>query len=201
MFPQRTLADIHAYWFEGIDDATVIVKKRPPFVKWFRSTRQLDEEMRENFVHLFAESSDSILPEPDGRLALCRVLLYDQLARNIFRRTPRAYAYDTLARKLSRDLIDGNRHEAFMLIERSFVYMPLTHSEEQEDQALSVHLTEALLAEATRRGAPNIAYFESNLAYARTYQEIIMRFGRFPHRNRILERLSTPEEEEFLCRK
>lgn len=201
MHGQRPLADIYDYWFEGIDDSTVIVKKQPPFVKWFRSTQVLDAEMRGFFAHLLEDGPVVMPPDDDGRTALCRVILYDQLTRNMFRGTSRAYAYDAAARDISRALIAGGRHTTNMLIERAFIYMPLTHSENRDDQELSENLSAQLLTAAKGAGSPNTAFFESNLSYARKYREIIDRFGRFPHRNAILDRPSTPEEEEFLCGK
>ena len=197
---RNSLADIHAYWFEGIDDGRPIVKKRTPFVKWFRSTRVLDQEMRDGFGHLLEEEVRHPDQAPD-RTALCRIILYDQLVRNMFRGTPRAYAYDETARDLSRDLITDGRHAGYMLIERVFIYMPLTHSENLADQELSVEWSRELAAVAGQRCPHNSAYFAGNLTYALKYRDIIARFGRFPNRNGILGRQSTAEEEEFLCRK
>ncbi|MBZ0165664.1 MAG: DUF924 domain-containing protein, partial [Candidatus Omnitrophica bacterium] len=98
---RKILTDIHAYWFEGIDDQIVIRKKQSPFVKWFRSSPRLDAEMREFFGHLFAhEPTDGVETAGEGGW-LCWVLLYDQLARNIYRGTPRAYAYDDRALALA----------------------------------------------------------------------------------------------------
>ncbi len=197
---QKALTDIHGYWFEGIDDQTIIVKKKTPFVKWFRSTRQLDEEMREFFAHLLDSGQYTAAQGDNDRTALCRLLLSDQLCRNMFRGTPRAFAYDEAARDICRNLIATDRHRNFMLIERAFIYMPLTHSEDPDDQELSVSLSGELADLAVENYAHNAAYFQNNLMYARKFRDIIGRFGRFPHRNAVLSRVSTREEEEFLSR-
>lgn len=194
------MADIYEYWFEGIDDQTPIVKKRTPYMKWFRSTRTMDQEMRDSFGHLLTEGP----PEADAgsvREALCRIILCDQLARNIFRGTPRAYAFDGRARELSRELIASGRHTGYLLIERSFIYMPLTHAEVPAEQELSVRWSRELAALAEQRCPHNSAFYAGNLNYALKYRDIIKRFGRFPQRNAVLGRTSTAEEEEFLCRK
>lgn len=197
---RKTLTDIHTYWFEGIDDQTVIQKKQLPFVKWFRSSPRLDAEMRGLFGHLFEERPIGGVGTTDDPGWVCYVLLYDQLARNIYRNTPRAYAYDDRALALAHEAISKKQDQTLALIERAFVYMPLMHSEHLPDQELSVLMHEKLDAESRQRSPQNRHFYESNLTYARKYYDIIRQFQRFPHRNVILGRDSTPLEKEFLCR-
>ena len=199
MAVRKNLNDIHAYWFERISDDTRIVKKQPPFLKWFRSNRAIDDEIRESFGHLLNETD---IPEggvagPRGRLSL--IILFDQLVRNMYRGTPSAYAYDDQALSLTKAMIADESDRTCLLIERAFIYMPLMHSENLQDQELSVQKCAELLADSKQLNSPNVAYFKGNLDYARKYQRIIERFGRFPHRNEVLGRNSSPREVEFLC--
>ena len=147
----KSLSDIHRYWFDGIKDEDKIIKKQQPFVKWFRSTRVLDSEMRALFGHLYDQSHPITRDDPSDLESLCAILLYDQLSRNIFRRTAKAYAFDRWARDISLSLINQNKDRDFSFIERSFLYMPLTHSENVSDQELSVRYTEELHRESITR--------------------------------------------------
>ena len=126
--------------------------------------------------------------EPRSCLAL--VLLLDQFPRNMFRGTARAFATDTKARELSRHAIASGFDRELSPIMRMFLYLPLEHSENLNDQLESVRLTSALVA-----GNPDYAEI---LQYAEQHLEIFRRFGRFPGRNHALGRQSTQEEMNFL---
>ena len=131
---------------------------------------------------------------PAVRLAL--ILLLDQLPRNIHRGTPAAFAQDPLARDLCLKGLSIGADKSLSPLERVFFYLPLEHAESREQQARSVALFEALAAE--QAGTPAQATFAGFADFARRHQVIIERFGRFPHRNDILGRTSTPEEAAFL---
>jgi len=122
--------------------------------------------------------------------ALALVLLLDQIPRNIFRGTPRAYATDAAARAAAdRAMVKG--FDALVPPAwRKFFYMPLHHSENAKDQRRSIELLQAV---------PNDRARTNNIRYAGRYLSIIERFGRFPHRNAVLGRTSTPEELAFLA--
>jgi uncharacterized protein (DUF924 family) len=122
------------------------------------------------------------------------VVLFDQFPRNIFRTSGEAYAYDALARDIARRLIAGGR-ERFHFIERSFLYLPFEHSEEVADQDYSLFLF-AELALAVPESLRD--YFRRDLDFVTKHRDIVRRFGRFPHRNALLGRTSTPEEEAFV---
>jgi uncharacterized protein (DUF924 family) len=128
-----------------------------------------------------------------GRLAL--ILLFDQFPRNMYRDTPRAFACDPLARRLALDGIAAGADRSLRAIERVFFYLPLEHSESVELQERSVTLFTALAA-----GVPGAdrKTFAGYLDFAVRHRDVIHRFGRFPHRNHILDRDSTPEETAFL---
>ena len=131
---------------------------------------------------------------PVGRLAL--ILLLDQLPRNIHRDTPAAFAQDAKARDLCLRGLSLGADKALSPLARVFFYLPLEHAESREQQARSVALFEALADE--QADGPARETFEGFADFARRHQVIIQRFGRFPHRNAILGRTSTPEEAEFL---
>jgi uncharacterized protein (DUF924 family) len=116
---------------------------------------------------------------------LAAVIVFDQFPRNMFRGTPRAFATDPLALALARQMVDAGLDRDFSKDERMFLYLPFEHSEQAGEQVRCCALF-ALLED------PEL------LRYAQSHKDIIDRFGRFPHRNVILERVSTPEEIEFL---
>jgi uncharacterized protein (DUF924 family) len=128
--------------------------------------------------------------------AAALVVLFDQFPRNIFRTSAEAFAYDAKARAISRALIAGGL-ERFFWLERVAVILPFEHSEDLADQDLSV----MLFAELAVRGPENMAgLHRSQLDYATKHRDIIRQFGRFPHRNGVLGRASTAEEQAFLAK-
>ena len=133
------------------------------------------------------------LAEPRGRLAL--IILTDQFPRNIYRDSPLAFSFDTKALAWSLHGIEQGHDQLLQPIERAFFYLPLEHSERLEHQEQSVHMFGELvpLVSAEQR-----EIFEHYLSVAILHRDIIARFGRFPHRNRILSRSSTAEELYFL---
>ncbi|MBW0003035.1 MAG: DUF924 family protein [Hyphomicrobiales bacterium] len=155
--------------------------------KWFAKDDEFDASIRAHFLELVDAARRGDLShweeEPDGVLALAIVL--DQFPRNLFRGTPRAYATDAQARGVtSRALARGFERRCDQELV-TFLYMPLSHSEDLADQERAVVLFEAL-------GIPK------NLHSAREHRDIIARFGRFPHRNAVLGRGTTQQEQIFL---
>jgi uncharacterized protein (DUF924 family) len=126
---------------------------------------------------------------PDGALALIVVL--DQFARNIHRGDLRAFAGDTIALATARALVDTGADRALPPVRRVFVYLPFEHAEDLACQDEALRLFGALAAESPEHA--------DTLDYARRHRDIIARFGRFPHRNEVLGRPSTPDEEAFLA--
>lgn len=164
---------------------------------WFRGGREADEELRRRFASdvesARAGQLDGWVTTPRGRLAL--VLLLDQLPRNLYRGTPDAFATDAKALSLSREALARGEDAKLRPIERPFIYLPLEHAEDREAQKIAVERFRVLAQAAP---ASSRAAFDGFLDYAIQHQVIIERFGRFPHRNRILGRESTPEEQAFL---
>jgi uncharacterized protein (DUF924 family) len=160
---------------------------------WFVKDAAFDTVIRERFGAAIDKALAGTLQSwdaegPGGTLA--RILLLDQFTRNAYRDTPAAFAGDALALGAARAMVDSGADAALAPLRRAFVYLPFEHAEDLQDQARAVALFSALAG--THPGLDDM------LDYARRHQAVIARFGRFPHRNAILGRESTPEEVAFL---
>ncbi|KAA2211527.1 DUF924 family protein [Teichococcus oryzae] len=181
---QKAILD---FWFaDGLDTQRAA---------WFRRDEAFDEAIRKSFWTLPDQARDGAfdhwLGTPEGSLALLLVL--DQFPRNLFRGQERAFAYDPKAREAAREAVLTHRHdEALPPAARVFLYLPFEHSEALADQDLSVSLFERL------RDYPEHRAEGGSIDYALRHRDVIRRFGRFPHRNAILGRASTAEEEAYL---
>ena len=183
------------YWFGSDPDEAAVVREKAGM--WWKSDAAIDDELRTRFANLVEMAGRNELNDwastPHGLLAL--IILTDQFPRNIHRNTPRAFFFDPLARTHCRNGIARGFDIQLRPIERVFHYLPLEHSESPEDQDESVRLFSGLVGEA---GADSKELYSGYLRYAERHREIIVRFGRFPHRNRIVGRESTAEEIAFL---
>lgn len=193
MQPSQPLLD---FWFgDDSGDAPRAARQAP---LWWGKNRETDALLAHRFGELAQAAAEGELAHwaevPVGRLAL--ILLLDQLPRNIHRASPAAFAQDAKARDLCLRGLSLGADKALSPLARVFFYLPLEHAESREQQARSVALFEALAAE--QADGPARETFEGFADFARRHQVIIQRFGRFPHRNAILGRTSTPEEAEFL---
>jgi uncharacterized protein (DUF924 family) len=170
-----TPADILAFWREAGRE------------RWYERSDAFDAEIRRRFLALWHKAAAGELASwetsDDGALAL--VIVLDQFPRNMFRGTPEAFASDALAREVARRAISRGTDRRVDPILLEFLYLPFMHSEHLPDQLHCVALFE------------NTDNAE-NLEYARQHADIIQRFGRFPHRNRLLGRDTTAEEQAFL---
>ena len=170
------ISEVLRFWFEDTRAEA-----------WFTRDDALDTEIRKRFGALHASLNEkvpaSVVTTPLG--ALATVIVLDQFSRNLFRNSPRAYSADPTAFAISQDAIAAGFDRELDKQQRIFLYMPFQHSEDRAVQARSVELFEQV-GDA------------KSLDYARQHRDIIERFGRFPHRNRVLGRESTPQEIEFL---
>jgi uncharacterized protein (DUF924 family) len=171
-----TPADILDFWFS-----------EPSRRRWFKSTSGFDRELAERFEELHVMAADGVLADweqsPDGALAL--VILLDQIPLNIYRGEPRCFATEGLALAVAGRAIARGLDRELAPERLAFLYMPYMHSESLTDQERSVELY-------TQPG------LEHHLKWARHHRDIVRRFGRFPHRNAVLGRESTPEEQRYL---
>jgi uncharacterized protein (DUF924 family) len=189
---------IREFWFGRSSDDKVTAAQQSAL--WWKKHPETDQQIRQRFEPCMMRAAqhalDDWLATPSGRLAL--ILLTDQFPRNSYRNSPQSFAFDPLALAWAREGITKDVHLALRPIERLFFYLPLEHSESLEDQNLSVLLCEELVKNASPEQKPVFAGF---LDFALRHRKIIERFGRFPHRNQILGRASTPEEAGFLKEK
>ena len=155
--------------------------------KWFAKDDAFDAELRARFLgeHFAAarREREALLDDANGALAL--ILLLDQVPRNVFRDSAHAFAADPLAREYADRAIAAGLDLNVEPTLRIFFYLPFEHSEALADQERAVALCEAL-------GDANY------LKYAHAHRDVILRFWRFPHRNRALARVNTPEEQAWL---
>ncbi len=163
---------------------------------WFKRDDAFDEELRRLFGHLVIPAREGALDgwaeTPEGALAL--ILLLDQLPRNLFRGSAEAFASDARARAVARRAVLERRFDMRMTpTQRIFLYLPFEHGEEMADQDISVALFEGL-----RDHRPH-ALPDGTIDYAWRHWHVIRRFGRFPHRNAVLGRESTGEEQAWLA--
>ncbi|MDB5762076.1 MAG: hypothetical protein JWQ21_1071 [Herminiimonas sp.] len=186
---------IHDFWF-GPDANDAAVEQRKSGL-WWSKNEESDREIRERFESRLEAAADGRLDDwtksDKGLLAL--ILLTDQFPRGMYRNTPKAFEFDSLAQAWCLDGLEKGMDRTLRPIERTFFYMPLEHSESQELQEHSVQLFTGLSQEAPA-DQPNL--FRGYLRFALHHRSIIARFGRFPHRNAILGRQSTVDETEFL---
>ena len=185
MSDQPGAAEVLLFWFGPPDERGKRHKR------WFVKSEAFDREVRERFLALYEEAAAGKLAhlKATAQECLALIILLDQFPRNMFRGTPRAFASDPLALETARHALAQGFDRTMLPVERMFVYLPFEHSEALADQLESCELTR-----------PLEVYPETNdvYRYAVAHRDIIRRFGRFPHRNALLGRASTPEELEFL---
>lgn len=171
-----TSKDVLCYWFEELDQS-----------QWWVKDKQLDQQIIQRFSAIHNMAIQCELYEwrssAEGRLA--EIIILDQFSRNMFRGTARSFQYDALALMLAQEAISVGADQALNQIQRSVLYLPFMHSESPRihEVALAVYKTNGI---------------QSNLDFEIKHKNIIDRFGRYPHRNEALGRLSTEQEIEFL---
>ena len=171
-------SEVLRFWFgEGAEYGTA-------HKRWFDKNPAFDAEVRSRFSKLHEKLSAGHEWLDTPRQCLARILVLDQFPRNMFRGTPRAFATDALALAAARHAMASGYDGDWLRVEKIFGYLPFEHSEALADQELACELMRPL--------------GEEQYDYAVRHKAIIERFGRFPHRNAILGRESTPQEIEFL---
>ena len=170
--PRSWAAELLHFWFHHM-----------PQRQWFARDDALDAALRRRFGHELAMLRKRPAREflRDPATARAAVLLFDQLPRNLHRDSAKAFASDALARAICKGAVARGWHRRLPKHEKQFLYMPLMHSEAKADQRLSLQLFTAL-------GDMSITSF------ARAHARMVKRFGRFPHRDAVLGRKSTPAE-------
>ncbi|MCZ8309293.1 MAG: DUF924 domain-containing protein [Magnetospirillum sp.] len=185
---EATVAAVLDFWFGDPNDPL-----RDAFRdSWFKADAAFDQECRERFGALAAEAAQGALARlgdtPEGALAL--ILLLDQMPRNIHRGTPLAFASDEAALSLARRIVARGFDQTLPPVMRLFVYLPFTHAEDLGAQNECVRLVESL---------PEAPWRARALKSAIAHRDVIVRFGRFAHRNAFLGRTSTADEQAYLA--
>ena len=184
-----------AFWFGAPGSAAEVAGRQSKL--WFGKSPANDQAVIERFATTLTAATAGQLDHwahtPRGRLAL--VIVLDQFPHHVHRDQPQAFATDPQSLALSIAALESGEDRELAPIERVFLYLPLEHAESLDLQERSVSLYEQLAHEAA---ADERALFDGFLDYARKHRDVVARFGRFPHRNTILGRPSTPDEIEFL---
>ena len=183
------------YWFGAPGSATEISSRQSAL--WFGKLPEKDREVSERFTDTYNAAISGALDHwtasPRGRLAL--VIVLDQFPHHIHRDTALAFAHDAASLALSMAALTHSEDKQLTRIERVFLYLPLEHAESIAMQEISVTQYQQLVAEADESERD---LFNNYLDYAHKHRDVIVRFGRFPHRNALLGRPSSPEELAFL---
>lgn len=190
----ETIDSLHDYWFGGAADDEA--GKRQSKL-WWGKDPDVDAQLEMRFGNLVAVARAGKLEHwsETARGCLGLILLTDQLPRNIFRGTPQAFGSDPQALAMCRAGLERGYDRLLRPMERVFFYLPLEHAESMAEQDRAVALYTALFQQVPQAVMEQYRGF---LTYALRHRKVIERFGRFPHRNAILGRESTPEELAFL---
>lgn len=173
----QTPADVLTFWFDELTPD-----------HWYKADSDIDATITRRFATLHAAAARCELfawrTTPEGRLA--EIVILDQFSRNIHRSTAAAFAQDALALALAQEAVAAGADMALPPVRRAFLYLPYMHSESAVIHDVALRLFDA----------PGL---ENNLDFEHKHKAIIDRFGRYPHRNAVLGRVSTPEEVAFLA--
>ena len=173
---RKWVDDILDFWFHELTQQD-----------WYSGAAEVDEKIRSRFQDLYHRLREELSVEEvnDPRTALAAVIAFDQFPRNMFRKSAAAFGSDDMAISIARRAVDAEFDKDMSPPEKQFLYMPFMHSEISADQERCVDLFKTLGN-------------EENVKYAIEHRDIIADYGRFPHRNRVLGRESTPAEMKFM---
>jgi uncharacterized protein (DUF924 family) len=193
--------EVISFWFGATQPAsdTTAIANRQAALWWGKDcATDLDIKTRFEATLIAADRNqlDDWADTPHGMLAL--ILLLDQFPRNCYRNTSDAFGFDELARQCCHLGLAQGFDQQLLPLQRVFFYLPLEHSEDLDDQQYSVQLFRALAKQVARDEPTARITFDNFLDFANRHHAVIERFGRFPHRNAILERPSTAVETAFL---
>jgi len=193
--PDPAALSVIDYWLADSGHSPAAALKRHGF--WYRPGEEVDAEIRHRFGHLLDAARDGALDDwrssAEGSLAL--VIVLDQFTRNVYRGTPEAYSCDHLAWRTADSAIRRKQHAQLSLIGCVFLLHPFHHSEQLAQQDRGVQILRELTGVTLDEWQP---YLQRSVKGFVNHRKIVARFGRFPHRNRILSRKCTVEETAFL---
>ncbi len=185
------------YWIgSAAEDSQAATQKN---ALWFGKSFATDRYIADNFLPLLPALANGLAGDwaaQGPRQRLAAIITLDQFSRNLFRGHALSFRHDALALGLTKDSLDSGEDKDMSEAERIFLYLPLEHSEDLADQDISVSRYEEL----TRSARPEFKPLcDSTLDYAVKHRDVIVQFGRFPHRNGVLKRADTPEEQTYLA--
>ncbi|MGB3765304.1 MAG: DUF924 family protein [Phormidesmis sp.] len=194
--PANRIEAILTFWFGQPTDADYGQYRKA----WFVKNPDFDQQIHQRFLLDYEKAAAGALDhwqensQSPVQASVALLLLLDQFPRNLFRNQPRSFATDPQAKALAAHLVDTGQDKSLIPAQRFFIYVPFEHSEALIDQDRCVELMQNLV-----NTVPNLDEgLKGGLDYAIRHRAVIQRFGRFPHRNEILGRQSTPEEVKFL---
>ena len=183
-----TSQDVLDFWFGARGSPQYGARREA----WFKKSDAFDREIRERFLGLYEAAASGALrawqAQPHSLLAL--IIVLDQFPRSMFRGTVRAFASDAQALEAAQRMVDCGWDQTLLPVERQFVYLPFEHAEDLSMQQRALQLFGDISEDAA---------YADLLVWCRKHYDIIARFGRFPHRNALLQRASSAAEEEFLA--
>lgn len=197
-----TLQSIITYWFGQTNHEVAFDMQSIEMQRWYGKSLEIDEEIRQRYEGLYNDLHEN---ETSSRFAnrpiadqLAIIIALDQFPRNMYRNSAKMYQADDKALSLCKTHVQSIEFERLDLFKQMFGTLPMMHVEDQEMQRETVSHFQRFLEQTKSIASPNIEFFENALGFANQHKNIIDRFGRYPHRNEILGRASTPEEIEFL---
>ena len=196
MMGDKKIAEICTFWLSNSLKTPEFAVLRKDW--WYKGGKLVDEEIQERFADCVDKACNGELMVwnnvPDGALAL--ILLLDQFTRNLYRNTVNAYRGDLLAYQTVQETIQKGLDLDLHPVKRIWLYHPFHHSESLEQQDYGIALLQQI-----HEGAPRVwrEYIKQSIVGWTRHRDIVAQFGRFPHRNEVLSRPSTPEEIEFLA--
>ncbi len=192
----ETIDSILTFWFGTCNSAEEISEQKKAL--WWGKDEQIDQEIAERFRPVMESVANSELDHwrESANGLLASIICTDQFPRNVFRGNAKSFAYDPVALGLAQQAVATHVDLELSPIQRVFVYLPFEHSEDMAMQTQSLELFNKLHDEVAEEDKE---LFSGYIDFARRHLEIVDRFGRFPHRNELLGRDSTPEELEFLA--
>ncbi len=188
-------SDIHRFWFQDCLTSPQELGNRK--ADWFGGSKSFDDTIRRAYSDLPDRALNNEFDhwQSDPLLATSLILILDQFPRNMYRGTARSFSYDDKARLAAQTAVDLGIDDKVHPLEATFIYLPFEHSEDPRDQVTSVGLFKRLAHNAPTELKEHL---ESAVEYARKHQDIVAKFGRFPHRNQALGRSTTAVEQAYL---
>ena len=183
----RSVAEqVLLFWFRNADLSTNI----PKSPDWFKASRTFDQELKDKFEKIHCQAIlgklDYLVDTAAECLAL--IIILDQFSRNLYRNSPKAFEADSKTREIARTALVNNFDKEYSNWPKIFCYLPFEHSEVLEDHEFISPYFEALEGKE----------FENSRKTAREHMKVIQKYGRYPHRNNVMGRINTPEEDKYL---